>query len=95
MVNIPSLRNLRTFLLSDAHEAHHLLSMPAIYNVYNSSSRFEDFIEVLRWIEVSARSTINALAIEEPLKTPSEGITEGDWMEVWTYLSSNHITHIQ
>jgi len=69
--------------------------MPAIYNVYNSSSQFEDFIEILRWIEVSARLTINALAIEEPLKTPSEGIEEGDWMEVWTYLPSNHTTHIQ
>jgi len=88
MVNVPSLRCLRTFLLSDAHEAHHLLSMPAIYNVYNSSSPFEDFIEILRWIEDSTRSTINALVIEPPLEAPLEGITEGDWMEVWKISTS-------
>jgi len=89
MVNIPSLRNLNTFLLSASHEAHHLLSMPAIYNAYTSRSPFSDFIGILRWIEEAARSTINALLLEEELKTPSDGIREGNWMEVCTHLHSN------
>jgi len=47
MVNIPSLRSLRTFLLLAAHEAHHLLSMPALYNFYTSCSLFNGFMDIL------------------------------------------------
>jgi len=69
--------------------------MPAIYNVYISSSPFNDFMEILQWIAEVTRLTINALLIEPPLEAPSEGITEGDWMEVRMYLLPNHTTHVQ
>jgi len=86
MVNIPSLRSLRTFLLLAAHEAHHLLSMPALYNVYTSCSPFDGFMDVLRWIEETASLTVNALVLEPALKAPSGGIAEGNWIEVRMYL---------
>jgi len=69
--------------------------MLAIYNAYTSRSPFNDFIEVLRWIEETARLTINALLLEPPLESPSEGMPEGNWMEVCIYLHSNHAAHVQ
>lgn len=84
MVNVPSLRDLRAFLDPRGRKSHHLLSMPALYHVYTSTTPFNEFISVLVWIEETARTTINALNVETPLNPPSTDFTEDDWIQVWT-----------
>lgn len=83
MVNVPSLRHLREFLLSPAHEAHHLLSMPAFYHAYSSSCPFKGIFGILEWIEVVARETINGLMVEPPLEQVSAVIPEDEWTKVF------------
>lgn len=91
MINVSSLHHLREFLLSPVHEAHYLLSMPALYHIYISSLPFEGALDLFKWIESVAHETINQLVVEPPLKQNSNVIQEDEWTKVFTCFSSYYL----